>query len=63
MAKISDEEEQWRIESDLRTLKEAMEIISDKKRLKAAQDLAANESESLKKVADTDYLKSIGIGR
>ena len=62
---MSDEdkkqEEKWRAEDDLRVLKQAAEITSDPKRLKAVQTLAKQESKQLEKLSDGDYLKKIGL--
>ena len=49
------EEEQWRVESDLRTLVEAEEIRKDPKRLKKAQALAKE------KVVETAAVASIVV--
>lgn len=46
---VSDK--QWQIESDARTLKQAMEIKGDPSRMKAAQEYCTKEMEALKKVS------------
>lgn len=48
----SDYDLKWRVESDLRTLVEAIEIRKDKKRFKAAQVLARTKATELKSVAE-----------
>ncbi len=49
MAKnVSDNE--WQVDSDLRTLMEASKIRSDPKRLKAAQDLARERCDTMTKI-------------
>jgi hypothetical protein len=57
------QEQRWEIERDFETLMRASEITSDEKRLKKVQDFAKKQKEAMEKVLDTDYLKSIGIGR
>jgi hypothetical protein len=47
------EEERWRAESDARTLREAMEIRKDKKRLKRAKQVI---NEQLKALQAADQL-------
>jgi hypothetical protein len=57
------QEQRWEIERDFETLMRAGEITSDEKRLKKVQEFAKMQKEAMEKVLDTDYLKSIGIGR
>ncbi|MFY9075340.1 hypothetical protein OZZ08_10275 [Malaciobacter mytili] len=57
------QEQRWEIERDFETLMRASEITSDEKRLKKVQEFAKKQKEAMEKVLDTDYLKSIGIGR
>ncbi len=60
MAKISSrynkadyikEEERWRAESDVRTLREAMEIKKDKKRLKRAKKVMQEQLKALQEAS------------
>jgi len=46
MAKIS-EDKKWKIESDLRSLREAAEVVDDPKRFKAAMALANEQQEDM----------------
>jgi hypothetical protein len=46
------EEERWRAESDARTLREAMEIRKDKKRLKKAKTVINEQLAALKDAAE-----------
>jgi hypothetical protein len=57
------QEDRWQTERDFETLINASEITSDEKRLKKVQDFAKKQREAMDKVLDTEYLKSIGIGR
>ncbi|NUW28985.1 hypothetical protein [Aliarcobacter butzleri] len=54
---------EWEIENDFNTLKKAVEIISDKKKLEKVQNFAKQQKNTAEKILDTEYLKSIGIGR
>lgn len=45
------QERQWQAQDDLRTLQQAQNVMSDKKRLSAAQKEAAKQSAALAKVA------------
>jgi hypothetical protein len=45
-----DEDNQWQIECDCRTLSEAMEIRRDPKRLKAAVDYAKEKTKNLNSI-------------
>ena len=56
-------EDSYEIEQDFRTLIRASEIAEDEKRLKKVQEFAKKQKEALDNVLNTDYLKSIGIGR
>lgn len=56
-------ENSYEIEQDFRTLIRAGEIAEDEKRLKKVQEFAKKQKEALDNVLNTDYLKSIGIGR
>lgn len=46
--------EPWQVESDMRTLLEAEEIRSDRKRFKAAAALAKKKSEEMESVFETE---------
>lgn len=48
--KQREQEEQWRAESDLRTLTEAEEICEDPKRHGAARKMAHEKMESMRRV-------------
>lgn len=63
LGKASQADDSWEIERDFETLVRASEISSDKERLKKAQEFAKKQKEAMDKVLDTEYLKSIGIGR
>ena len=56
-------DDRWEIERDFETLVRASEISGDKERLKKVQEFAKKQKEAMDKVLDTEYLKSIGIGR
>ncbi len=56
-------DDRWEIERDFETLVRAGEINSDEKRLKKVQEFAKKQKEQLDNIMDSDYLKSIGIGR
>ena len=56
-------EDKWELERDFETLVRASEISGDKERLKKVQEFAKKQKEAMDKVLDTEYLKSIGIGR
>ena len=43
--------DKWRIENDARTLKQSMEIQSDPKRMKAAQEYCDKEAQALVQVS------------
>ncbi|MEE9158914.1 MAG: hypothetical protein V3U60_11070 [Gammaproteobacteria bacterium] len=45
------EEAKWRAEQDLRTLKEAKEIVNDSNRLKRAKKMAAEQIKALAEVS------------
>ena len=61
--KAAQADDSWEIERDFETLVRASEISSDKERLKKVQEFAKKQKEAMDKVLDTEYLKSIGIGR
>lgn len=63
LGKAAQADDSWEIERDFETLVRASEISSDKERLKKAQEFAKKQKEAMDKVLDTEYLKSIGIGR
>ena len=63
LGKAAQADDKWEIESDFETLVRASEISSDKERLKKVQEFAKKQKEAMDKVLDTEYLKSIGIGR
>lgn len=44
-------DKQWQTENDARTLKQAMEVQADPKRMKAAQEYCTKEMEALKQVS------------
>ena len=61
--KDTEGDDKWKIERDFETLVRASEISGDKERLKKVQEFAKKQKEAMDKVLDTEYLKSIGIGR
>ena len=63
LGKEVEADDRWEIEQDFETLVRASEISSDKERLKKVQEFAKKQKEAMDKVLDTEYLKSIGIGR
>ncbi len=63
LGKAAQADDSWEIERDFETLVRAGEISSDKERLKKVQEFAKKQKEAMDKVLDTEYLKSIGIGR
>lgn len=63
LGKDTEADDKWEIERDFETLVRASEISSDKERLKKAQEFAKKQKEAMDKVLNTEYLKSIGIGR
>ena len=63
LGKEVEADDRWEIERDFETLVRAGEISSDKERLKKVQEFAKKQKEAMDKVLDTEYLKSIGIGR
>ncbi|TLS99936.1 hypothetical protein [Aliarcobacter cibarius] len=63
LGKAVSEDDRWELERDFETLIRASEISSDKERLKKVQEFAKKQKEAMDKVLDTEYLKSIGIGR
>ena len=63
LGKATEADDIWEIERDFETLVRASEISGDKKRLKQVQEFAKKQKEAMDKVLDTEYLKSIGIGR
>lgn len=56
-------DESWKTESDFRTLKEANEILKDKKRVEKVKAYAKKSMSQTQEVLDSKYLKSIGVGR
>ena len=56
-------DESWQTESDFRTLKEANEILKDKKRVEKVKAYAKKSMSQTQEVLDSKYLKSIGVGR
>jgi len=56
-------DESWKTESDFRTLKEANEILKDKKRVEKVKAYAKESMSQTQEVLDSKYLKSIGVGR
>lgn len=63
LGKAAQADDKWEIERDFETLVRASEIFSDKEKLKKVQEFAKKQKEAMDKVLDTEYLKSIGIGR
>lgn len=63
LGRAAQADDSWEIERDFETLVRASEISSDKERLKKVQEFAKKQKEAMDKVLDTEYLKSIGIGR
>jgi len=49
---VMDEEARWRAEQDARTLREAMEIRKDKKRLAAARRIIKEQLKALQEAAE-----------
>lgn len=60
---MKDIDESWKTESDFRTLKEANEILKDKKRVEKVKAYAKKSMSQTQEVLDSKYLKSIGVGR
>ena len=48
---VQCDDKKWQVESDVRILKEAIEVIEDKKRFKSARDLAESQARDLKKLS------------
>ena len=63
LGKATEADDIWETETDFDTLVRASEISGDKERLKKVQEFAKKQKEAMDKVLDTEYLKSIGIGR
>lgn len=63
LGKDTEADDKWELERDFETLVRASEISSDKEKLKKVQEFAKKQKEAMDKVLDTEYLKSIGIGR
>lgn len=63
LGKDAEADDKWELERDFETLVRASEISSNKERLKKVQEFAKKQKEAMDKVLDTEYLKSIGIGR
>ena len=63
LGKATEADNIWETERDFETLVRAGEISGDKERLKKVQEFAKKQKEAMDKVLDTEYLKSIGIGR
>ena len=63
LGKDTEVDDKLGIERDFETLVRASEISRDKERLKKVQEFAKKQKEAMDKVLDTEYLKSIGIGR
>ena len=63
LGKATEADDIWETERDFDTLVRASEISGDKERLKKVQEFAKKQKEAMNKVLDTEYLKSIGIGR
>ena len=63
LGEAAQADDSWEIERDFESLVRASEISSDKERLKQVQEFAKKQKEAMDKVLDTEYLKSIGIGR
>ena len=64
MAKVTAadaEEKKWQIEDDLRTLKRALEIVRDEKRMEAVRKLAKEQRKDLEAIEDEEYFKQIGL--
>lgn len=64
MAKVTAadaEEKKWQIEDDLRTLKRALEIVRNKKRMEAVRKLAKEQRKDLEAIEDEEYFKQIGL--
>jgi len=62
---MSAEDKKWQTESDVRTLREAIEVINDAKRLAAAKKMAAEQKTALDAVAEIDqsFLAKIGMSK
>ena len=63
LGKATEADDIWETERDFDTLVRASEISGDKERLKKVQEFAKKQKEAMDNVLDTEYLKSIGIGR
>ena len=61
MAKISAEEKRWQAESDANTMMRYQEIMSDKKRMLAAQKEAKRQADALTNSAIEAYRLGGGI--
>ncbi|WP_456403221.1 hypothetical protein [Hydrogenimonas sp.] len=55
------EEEEWIVKDDLRTLKSALEIVRDEKRMTKVREFAKKERKDLEVIEDEEYLGSIGL--
>ena len=60
MAKMSADEKRWQAESDANTMMRYQEIMSDKKRMAAAQKAAKRQADALTKRANAMKLASGG---
>ena len=60
MAKMSADEKRWQAESDANTMMRYQEIMSDKKRMAAAQKEAKRQADALTKRANAMMLASGG---
>lgn len=58
--KMTQEEKEWRAQSDLRTLRDAEEIRNDKSRLEAAMKEAKKQMEALHEIAGKEVGEMIG---
>jgi hypothetical protein len=54
-------DDQWEIQRDCETLMRAKEIVEDPKRLEKAQAFFTKQTEAMKALSDTDFLKKIGF--
>lgn len=59
MSKVTaiSEDKKWRVESDLRTIREANEIMADKSRMAAAKKMAAEDVKSLERIKKGQFTK------
>ncbi len=55
------EEDEWKAKEDLHTLRSALEIVRDEKRMKKVRELAKKVKKDIEVIEDEEYLGSIGL--